>query len=212
MNALVLAMDLTEIRGILRGAYAISRITPKGLTGTTGVSEERARRGQALLDEIETGVVSKSHELVEWASEYEAELETKVAILIARKKLREKLNLIVGQMGSMRSTQIAGQRNELLKALKRIEREVQAVTTGDMAIVSNLSGSDFTLVCKARVFGLIIHSNYYFFARKCCTPCIFCLTLFPSETTPGSALTALFYSATKSGKNPPLQNTHAVFS
>jgi roadblock/LC7 domain-containing protein len=146
MNALVLAMDLTEIRGILKGAYAISRITPKGLTGPTGVSEERARRGQALLDEIETGVVSKSHELVEWASEYEAELETKVAILIARKKLREKLNSIVSQMGAMRSTQIAGQRNDLLKALKRIEREVQAVTTGDMAIISNLSGSDFTQV------------------------------------------------------------------
>lgn len=153
MNAVVVAMDLTDIRAILRGAYSISRITPKGLAGATGVSEERARRGQALLDEIETGVVSKSHELVEWASEYEAELETKVAILIARKKLREKLNLIVGQMGAMRSTQIAGQRNELLKALKRIEREVQAVTTGDMAIVSNLSGSDFTLVCTARVFG-----------------------------------------------------------
>ncbi len=144
MNALVLAMDLTEIRGILRGSFGISRITPKGLTGPTGVSEERARRGQALLDEIETGVVSKSHELVEWAYEYEAELETKVAILIARKKLREKLNAIVAQMGAMRSTQIAGQRNDLLKALKRIEREVQAVTTGDMAIISNLSGSDFT--------------------------------------------------------------------
>jgi len=152
MNALVLAMDLTEIRGILKGSYGITRITPKGLTGPTGVSEERARRGQALLDEIETGVVSKSHELVEWASEYEAELETKVAILIARKKLREKLNAIIGQMGAMRSTQIAGQRNDLLKALKRIEREVQAVTTGDMAIVSNLSGSDFTLVCKSRLF------------------------------------------------------------
>jgi hypothetical protein len=88
--------------------------------------------------------VSKSHELVEWANEYEAELETKVAILIARKKLREKLNAIVAQMGAMRSTQIAGQRNDLLKALKRIEREVQAVSTGDMAIVSNLSGTDFT--------------------------------------------------------------------
>jgi hypothetical protein len=144
MNALVLAMDLTEIRGILRGSFGISRITPKGITGPTGVSEERARRGQALLDEIETGVVSKSHELVEWANEYEAELETKVAILIARKKLREKLNAIVAQMGAMRSTQIAGQRNDLLKALKRIEREVQAVSTGDMAIVSNLSGTDFT--------------------------------------------------------------------
>jgi hypothetical protein len=144
MNALVLAMDLTEIRNILKGSYAISRMTPKGLTGPTGIAEERARRGQTLLDEIESGVVSKSHELVEWASEYEAELETKVAILIARKKLREKLNDIVAQMGAMRSTQIAGQRNDLLKALKRIEREVQAVTTGDMAIVSNLSASDFT--------------------------------------------------------------------
>jgi hypothetical protein len=151
MNALVLAMDLTEIRGILKGAYAISRITPKGMAGPTGVSEERARRGQALLDEIETGVVSKSHELVEWASEYEAELETKVAILIARKKLREKLNAIVSQMGSMRSTQIAGQRNDLLKALKRIERDVQAVTTGDMSIISNLSGSDFTQVSIRRL-------------------------------------------------------------
>jgi hypothetical protein len=46
----------------------------------------------------------------------------------------------------MRSTQIAGQRNELLKALKRIEREVQAVTMGDMAIVSSLAASDFTQV------------------------------------------------------------------
>jgi hypothetical protein len=36
--------------------------------------------------------------------------------------------------------------------LKRIEREVQAVTTGDMAIVSNLSGSDFTLVCNSAYF------------------------------------------------------------
>ncbi len=152
MNALVLAMDLTEIRGILKGAYAISKITPKGLTGPTGVSEERARRGQALLDEIETGVVSKSHELVEWATDYEAELETKVGILIARKKLREKLNAIVGQMGAMRSTQIAGQRNELLKALKRIEREVQAVTMGDMAIVSSLAASDFTQVFECSAF------------------------------------------------------------
>ena len=156
MNALVLAMDLTEIRSILKGSYAISRITPKGLAGPTGVSEERARRGQALLDEIETGVVSKSHELVEWASEYEAELETKVAILIARKKLREKLNGIVAQMGAMRSTQIAGQRNDLLKALKRIEREVQAVTTGDMAIISNLSASDFT---KASIIRFLLNDG-----------------------------------------------------
>jgi hypothetical protein len=149
-------MDLTEIRSILKGSYAISRITPKGLAGPTGVSEERARRGQALLDEIETGVVSKSHELVEWASEYEAELETKVAILIARKKLREKLNGIVAQMGAMRSTQIAGQRNDLLKALKRIEREVQAVTTGDMAIISNLSASDFT---KASIIRFLLNDG-----------------------------------------------------
>jgi hypothetical protein len=178
LNALVLAMDLTEIRGILKGSYAISRITPKGLTGPTGVSEERARRGQALLDEIETGVVSKAHELVEWASEYEAELETKVAILIARKKLREKLDTVVGQMGAMRSTQIAGQRNDLLKALKRIEREVQSVTMGDMVIISNLSGSDFTQVCHFSCFQecwpmrhLSVHlwSSFYapFSARQC---------------------------------------------
>jgi hypothetical protein len=165
MNALVLAMDLTEIRSILKGSYAISTIASKGLTGPTGVSEERARRGQALLDEIETGVVTKSHELVEWASEYEAELETKVAILIARKRLREKLNTIVGQMGALRSTQIAGQRNDLLKALKRIEREVQAVTTGDMTIVSSLSGSDFTQVCAICTFIQSFHSIYVVIIR-----------------------------------------------
>jgi len=204
MNALVLAMDLTEIRGILKGAYAISKITPKGLAGPTGVSEERARRGQALLDEIETGVVSKSHELVEWASEYEAELETKVAILIARKKLREKLNAIVGQMGAMRSTQIAGQRNELLKALKRIEREVQAVTMGDMAIVSSLAASDFTQVFTSSAFlSPILESSFCLFRMRARTIHVTTLTsLFSSETTPGSAPTALFYYATKYGKSP----------
>ena len=83
-----------------------------------------------------------------------------------------------------------------------IEREVQAVTMGDMAIVSSLAASDFTQVLSALRFVAPSREKLFFTIRARTIDVKNLTSLFTSETTHGSAPTVLFYCVTKYGKSP----------